>query len=199
MTAGRIYGILGGHGARSRAGRSPTSPCPPGKLIHFPRAAGARLTLPCNGGRELRRLPTRQFGARRESRRPGAGWRRAFPVAHEASSAQAFVPFIKAIGHGPVISLNAPAGSATLAYAPFGARRSRAVRAASQPGPPPPIPLPTYSFPSTAGASSARLPTRHTASGAVAPLGPNGPGGRGGTPLADVSLLPRPERLEGRR
>ena len=43
------------------------------------------------------------------------------------------------------------------------ARRSRAVRAASQPGPSLPVPLPTRSFPSTAGASSARLPTRHPA------------------------------------
>ena len=46
--------------------------------------------------------------------------------------------------------------------------------------PPPPVPLPTGSFPSTAGASSARLPTRHSARGAVAPSGPDGPGRRRG-------------------
>ena len=64
------------------------------------------------------------------------------------------------------------------------ARRGRAVRAASQPGPPLPVPLPSCSFPSTPGASSARLSTRHAARGAVAPFGPNGPGGRRGNPTA---------------
>ena len=68
-----------------------------------------------------------------------------------------------------MISLNGGRSLRSLAYAPFGARRSRAVRSASQPGPPPPVPLQTYSFPSTAGASSARLPTRRSARGAVAP------------------------------
>ena len=55
--------------------------------------------------------------------------------------------------------------------------------------PPPPVPLPTGSFPSTAGARvlvprafprDARLPTRHSARGAVAPSGPDGPGRRRG-------------------
>ena len=55
--------------------------------------------------------------------------------------------------------------------------------------PAPPVPLPTGSFPSTAGARvltprayprDARLPTRHSARGAVAPSGPDGPGRRRG-------------------
>ena len=71
--------------------------------------------------------------------------------------------------------------------------RSRAVRAASQLGPP----LQTRSFPSTAGARSARLPTRHSARGAVAPSGPDGPGGWRGDADGHSSLsLSAPERSE---
>ena len=74
------------------------------------------------------------------------------------------------------LSLNGGRSLRSLAYAPFGARRSRTVRAASQPGPCHGRRLVgsrarSFIIPQAPGARSARLATRHSARGAVAPSG----------------------------
>ena len=155
MTA-RICCILGGRGARSRAGRSPTSPCPPPNLF-----------ISLNGGREVNHFPQRRARAPlaclRAIRR-AAQWRPSgllrspahLPLSpsklNHFPQRRALAPLacLRAIRRAAqsrrpvcfaarptspypppnlIISLNGGRELRSLAYAPFGARRSRAVRA----------------------------------------------------------------------
>ena len=108
MTA-RICGILGGRGARSRAGRSPTSPCPPPNLF-----------ISLNGGRELRSLAYAPL-------RRAARARARLPTRHSARGAVAVLLRTRRLeGRRPpypppnlIISLNAGRELRSLGYAPL--------------------------------------------------------------------------------
>ena len=153
MTA-RICGILGGRGARSRAGRSPTSPCPPPNLF-----------ISLNGGREVNHFPQRR------ARAPLACLRAIRRAAQSPSG------LLRSPAHLPLSPSKLIHFPQRRALAPLACLR--AIRRAAQSrrpvcfaGPTSPYPPPNFHFPQRRALSSARLATRHSARGAVAPSGP---------------------------
>ena len=175
----------------------PPSPVP--QFVHFPQAPGARsarlatrirarrgrAVRTCGPGRRRGKVDGGGFNSRSDSPDNGSGHRvgrprqdRAMESERERGTAAAVWIDGRSSAEG-LLSAARPTESHLSHLIPLNPAESRP-RNGFHAIPPPPVPLPTGSFPSTAGASSARLPTRHSARGAVAPSGPDGPGRRRG-------------------
>ena len=162
-------------------------------------------SFPSTAGASSARLPTRLTA--RGAVAPSGLLRSPAPYMADSSSvaAREVNHFPQAPGVKLMISLNGGRSLRLLAYAPCGARRvvARSGPAVRHPPWQPPHRLPAREvshipqapgaklfISPTPGASSARLPTRHSARHAVAPFGPNGPEGRRGNAGGAGGTLP---------